>query len=347
MYLICNPLRRVGPCVATQRDSCGTADPLLPWLTMRPGKAAAGAGPAAEAAPGQPRPPGRPGRPSWRELFAIDRPPPATPATRRLRRLILLTAVATVAVEVLNLGYAEDGGTFGLWVRTIWALLRALGFLALMRTVRYGRMSARPFGLILTITTVFAVARLVQPRREALLPAWPALAGFVVLTVLCVLVCWQLYRSPAIAGHLTRKPPRRRVPPWVLTARIVTLSYGALLLIPCLVALGTLWDSPRLPLEYAVPIVGVWFAFSLAIGFALPWLGIFVVFGKRPARGLLAGLSVLVGLVQPVLCGLLLGVEGLLRDGVPLILTVLIGLYALWRSRDDPGGGAAPTGNGS
>jgi len=57
-------------------------------------------------------------RPSWREAFTIDRPLPPTPATRRLRRLILLTAVATVVVDLVNLTYAEHDDTFGLAVRT-------------------------------------------------------------------------------------------------------------------------------------------------------------------------------------------------------------------------------------
>jgi len=43
--------------------------------------------------------------------------------------------------------------------------------------------------------------------------------------------------------------------------------------------------------------------------------------------------SVVVLLVQPVLCYLLLGVDGLLRDGVPMIITAIVGLIALDRSR--------------
>src|SRR5215208_601709 len=116
-----------------------------------------------------------------RDLFTIERPPPP-PAVRRLRMLVLLTAAATVLVDLVNLEYAAEG-SFGLAVRTIWALLRALGFLVLMRTIRYGRIISRPFGLILAATTVFAVGRLVVPRHGALVPPPPVLVGFAVLAL--------------------------------------------------------------------------------------------------------------------------------------------------------------------
>jgi len=70
----------------------------------------------------------------------LDRPPPATPASRRLRRLILVTAAAVVLVDAANLAYSPEAGT-GLAVRTVWAMLRALGFLFLMREVRFGRVT--------------------------------------------------------------------------------------------------------------------------------------------------------------------------------------------------------------
>jgi hypothetical protein len=271
-------------------------------------------------------------RSSLRDAFTIERPPPATPATRRLRALIAVTAVATVLVEVLNLEYAQEAG-FALAVRTVWALLRAIGFLLLMRWVRYGRIGARPVGLILAVTTVFAVARLVTPRAGALLPRAEVLLGFAVLSVLCGLVVYQLYRSPAIAAHLNRRPPRRQIPPWALTVRIAVLSYSALLLVPCLVAAGSLVGSPRLRPDLAVPLVAAWFAGALAIGFLVPWLSLFAVFGQGWARWLLALLTVTVLVVQPVLCWLLLGIDGVIRDGAPLVVTALLALYGLWRTR--------------
>lgn len=304
---------------------------MRPFERQPTGAAPIGAAPIEGEVVGSPR------TSSWREAFALDRPPPPTAAVRRLRRLILLTAAATVVVDLVNLGYAEEAD-FGLGVRTVWALLRAIGFLILMRSVRFGRLSARPFGLILAATTIFAVARLVQPRERGFMPELPALGGLAVLVLLCGLVVWQLYRSPAIAEHLTRRPPRRRIPAWVLAARVAALAYGALLLIPCLVAFGTLWDTPRLPRTTAVPLVVFWFVLAFALTFVTSWISFFTIFGKRWARYLLAGISLAVLVIQPTLCWLLLGADGLIRDGVPLIIAALLVLFGLWRSRHDPGG---------
>ena len=85
-------------------------------------------------------------------------------------------------------------------------MLRSLGFLLLIGNVRRGRTVARPFGLILAVTTVFAVGRLIVPRQGV--PPLPGLLGFALLTALCVAVVWLLYRSPAVSGHLVRHRPR-------------------------------------------------------------------------------------------------------------------------------------------
>jgi hypothetical protein len=285
------------------------------------------------------RGPGKPA-PLLRELFTIERPPSQPPAVRRLRMLVLVTAAATIAVDLVNLEYAREAGV-ALTVRTIWALLRALGFLFLMRTIRYGRVISRPFGLLLAATTVFAVGRLVVPRRGGLLPDWPVLAGFGVLAVLCAAVIWMLFRSPAIAEHLTRRSPRRPIPVWVLTARVAGLSYSALLLVPCLVAAGTLLDEPRVPPPVAVPVVLGWFVLALFLGFVVPWVMIFVLLGHRWARAVLAVVSVGVLTAGPVLCYWLLGIDGLLRDGVPLMIAAVVCLYGLVASRHEPRGAAA------
>lgn len=267
-----------------------------------------------------------------RRLFMLERPPPGTPATRRLRALIAIAAVATVVVDLINLEYAPEGG-FSLVVRTVWALLRAIGFLLLMRTVRYGRMAARPFGLILSATTIFAVARLAVPRTGSLVPPWPVVVGFVGLTLLCGLIVWRLYGSPEIEAHLTRRPPRRRVHPWLLTARVAALSYGALLVVPALVAVGTLFEEPRLAPAVAVPLTVFWVFLGFATGVLMPWLSLFVVFDKVWARILLALASLALLVAQPVLCFALLGVDGLLRDGAPFVVAAGLAMYGLWRSR--------------
>jgi hypothetical protein len=275
-----------------------------------------------------------------RELFAIERPPPQTPAVRRLRTLVALTAAATVVVDLVNLEYAAEGG-FGLTVRTIWALLRALGFLVLMRTVRYGRLISRPFGLILAATTVFAVGRLVVPREGGLLPDWPVLVGFAVLAAMCGAVIWQLFRSREIDAHLQRRSRFRQISPWVLTARVAGLSFSALLLVPCLVAIGAMFDEPRVPRAIGVPVVLGWLLATLALGFVVPWIMIFVILGKRWARGVLALVSVAVFAVGPLLCLWLLGIDGLLRDGVPLAIAAVACVAGLRASRHEPRAPAA------
>ena len=270
---------------------------------------------------------------SLRDLVRVKRPPEPIPASRRLRRILLLTAVATMGIDLINLHYTAEGG-FGLGVRTVWAVLRALGFLFLMREVRWGRLTARPLGLILAVTTVFASARLVQPKRGDYLPPWPVLAGLIVLIALCGTVLWHLFRSPAIDGHLTRRRPKRVVPPWVLTARVAALSYSALMSVPCLVALSTLFGEPRLRPEIAVPLVVSWFVLSLAIGLTAGITSFVTLWGRPGARLLLALLSVFVLLVQPTLCYLLLGWDGVIRDGTPLVLAAVVCLYGLARSRE-------------
>ncbi|WP_433085200.1 hypothetical protein ACQP1P_09855 [Dactylosporangium sp. CA-052675] len=272
---------------------------------------------------------------SFADLVRFERPPPPTPASRRLRRLLLLTAIATVAVDVINLQYSAEAG-FGLGVRTFWAVLRAIGFLFLMREVRYGRLTARPLGLILAVTTVFASARLVQPKEGDFLPRLPVVAGLVVVVALCSVVVWQLFRSPGIDDHLTRRKPRRVVPPWVLTARVAALSYSALMFVPCAVALGTLFDTPRLRPEISVPLVVSWFVLGLVIGLVAGIISFVTLFGHGWARLLLALISAFVLLVQPTLCYLLLGVDGLIRDGTPMVIAALVCLYGLARSRETP-----------
>lgn len=272
----------------------------------------------------------------------------------RLRALIGVTVAAVVAVEVAVLVTADEPG-FALAVRTGWAALRVIGFLVLMRAVRLGRAAARPFGLILAITTVFAVARLAQPRTGGLLPDLSVLLGLGLLAGLCAAVVWQLYRSPAVAAHLAARPARRHVPGWVLTARVAVLAYGALLLVPLLVAAGTVVSTtadaatgaavddatvggldPGLSLALAWALLALWFVIFLVVGFTAPLASFFLVLGKRWARWLVGGLSVIVLVTQPVLCYVVLGLDGLLRDGVPMVLTALIGLYALHRSRGAP-----------
>ena len=258
---------------------------------------------------------------------------PPTAASIWLRRLIAVTAVAIVVVEAVNLVTADDPG-YALFVRTVWALLRVIGFLVLMRAVRFGRAGARPFGLILAVTTVFAVARLTEPREGGLLPRIEVLVGFAVLALLCGAVVVLLYRSDAVAAHLSGRPVRRHIPGWVLTARVCVLAYSALVLVPLLVGVGTLFsDDRRYPVPVTMGLLAVWVALFVVVSFLLPFGSLFVLMGKAWARWLVGLVSVLVLVVQPWLCYTVLGPEGLLRDGVPLIITAILAMVALHRSR--------------
>jgi hypothetical protein len=267
--------------------------------------------------------------------IAIDRPPPATAASRRLRGLIALTAGTVIVVEAINLQFAPEAG-FPLVVRTVWALLRVIGFLVLLRAVRYGRATARPFGLILAVTTVFAVARLAEPRTGRLLPTWPVLVGFVVLAVLCAVLVWALYHAPAVDEHLSTRPVRRHVPGWVLTARVAALTYSPLLLVPFVVAVGAAFTGPRQPMALTVALLLTWLALIFVIGYVAPFGTFFLLRGKTWARWTVGTVGVVVLVVGPLLCWLLLGPDGLIRDGAPLAVTAVLGLWALHRSRGMP-----------
>ncbi|WP_213452716.1 hypothetical protein [Rhizomonospora bruguierae] len=267
---------------------------------------------------------------------------PRPAAVRALTALLAATAAATVAVEALNWWYAPERG-YGLAVRTGWATLRSLGFLVLVWHVRRGRAGARPFGLILAVTTVFAVARLVVPRRG--LPVLPGVLGFAAIALLALAAVLLLYRSPAVTGYLTRPPNRlvitrqgfaRRpvartaapVPGWLLTARVAALAYGPLMLVPCLVSVGVIADG-RLA---AIPVVALWAALAFGVGYAVLFTSFFLLRGRRWARWWLAGITLLVVLIDLPLCWAMLGGDGLVRDGGPLAVAALMALYGLWRA---------------
>ncbi|SCG74850.1 hypothetical protein GA0070609_5040 [Micromonospora echinaurantiaca] len=263
-------------------------------------------------------------------------------AVRVLTALLALTAAATVVVELLNWWYAPEQG-FGLAVRTGWAMLRSLGFLLLIGHVRRGRTVARPFGLILAVTTVFAVGRLIVPRQGV--PPLPGLAGFAALSALCAAVVWLLYRSPALAGHLVRHRPRlvidrsgiswRETPPrrpqvsgWLLTSRVAAFTYSPLMLVPALVATAAILDG-RLA---AAPAVLFWFGAGIATSYAVLLCTAFLMRGKRWARTLLVVVTLVVLAVDLPLCWWLLGLDGLVRDGGPLVAAAGLTLYGLRRA---------------
>ncbi|MFC4148360.1 hypothetical protein ACFO0M_19075 [Micromonospora mangrovi] len=268
-------------------------------------------------------------------------------AVRALTTLLAVTAAATVVVELLNYWYAPEQ-EFGLAVRTGWAMLRSLGFLVLIGHVNRGRTVAKPFGLILAVTTVFAVGRLVVPREGV--PALPGLLGFGLLTALCVAVVTLLYRSEAVGGHLVRHrkslvveggtiswrevaPKRPPVTGWLLTSRVAAFTYSPLMLVPALIAGGSILDGQL----SAVPAVLFWFVAGIAVSYLVLFCTAFLMRGRPWARRLLVMITLGVLAVDLPLCWWLLGLDGLIRDGGPLLTAALLALYALHRAtRPDP-----------
>lgn len=257
--------------------------------------------------------------------------------------LLGVTALATVAVELFNWYISDDGG-WAMLVRTTWALLRSLAFLVLIWQVRKGRASAPPFALILCVTTLFALARLVVPKHG--MPDPRGVAGFAIVALLCAIDLFLLYRASALRDHLTRHASRivvtregidrRPMPPrrasasgWILTARVAALSYSPLMLVGAAVALGQI-SSGRIAV---LPLVVTWFLAGIVVSYATLLVAYFLVQGKRWATKALVVMSILVILLDLPLCFALLGVDGLLRDGGPLLFAALLALLALARAR--------------
>jgi hypothetical protein len=266
-------------------------------------------------------------------------------AVRALTVLLVATAAATVVVEVLTYRYAPERG-FGLAVRTGWAMARTLGWLILIWHVRRARAAAKPLGLILAVTTIFAVGRLVVPQSGA--PAREGLIGFAVLAVLCVAVVVLLYRHPTVRDHLVRHPkklvltgegigwregtPRR--PPltaWQLTARVAAFTYSPLMLVPCLISVGELRERP----EWLLAVI-FWFAAGIGVSYVVLLTTFFLERGKAKAGRVLLWTTLGVLVVDLPLCWLLLGMDGLIRDGAPLVAAALLTCYSLWRASRAP-----------
>ena len=267
-------------------------------------------------------------------------------AVRVLTLLLIATAAATVVVELLNLRYADEQG-FGLAVRTGWAMLRTVGWLVLIWHVRKGRASARPLGFILAATTIFAVGRLIVPQEG--LPALPGVIGFAVLTVLCVTVVVLLFRHPTLrAWHVRhanrlvvtaeglrfqeRAPRGPQLTGWQLTARTAAFTWTPLMIVPALAAGGELDRNGVASLA----AVAVWFAAAIAQSWFVAVTTLFLMRGKAGARTFLLGIGVAALAVHLPLCWLLLGPDGLVRDGAPVVAAVLLAAYGLRRAGREP-----------
>ncbi len=223
--------------------------------------------------------------------------------------LLLVTALATAGVEALNWWLAEDAG-FALFVRTTWALLRSLGFVILIWHVRRDKPGAWPFALVLAISTVFALARLIIPRDGRPHPA--GIIGFAIVTVLCAVLLWLIWRP----GAITRP----------VTVRIAALSYSPLMLVASLVALGPVF-SDRL---HALPAVITWFVAAIISSYATLFVAFFHRRGHPWARTALVLITLAVLAIHIPFTWWLLGTDGLLRDAAPVILAAAV---VLWPTR--------------
>jgi hypothetical protein len=267
---------------------------------------------------------------------------------RLLIVMLLVTALSTAAAELLNWWLTR--GDYGLFVRTSWALLRSLAFLVVIWQVRRGRAAAPPFALILSITTLFALGRLLTPKHGP--PSPLSLAAFAWVTICCAVVLLLLYRSATVRDHLSRPasrlvfnregiqwravPPRRPpTPGWTLTARVAALSYSPLVVVAAAVAMGRVFAG-RIDL---LGIVVLWLIGGLALGYVVNLLTIFLVRGKRWPANALVWLTLLVVALDLSLCWLLLGVDGLIRDGGPLAVAAVLVLLGIART---PGGITPP-----
>ncbi|WP_246002408.1 hypothetical protein [Allorhizocola rhizosphaerae] len=217
--------------------------------------------------------------------------------------MLLLTALATAAVEALNWVFTDDAG-FALFVRTGWALLRSLGFLVLIWHVRRQRPGAWPFALVLTVTTLFALARLVIPREGR--PHAAGIAGFVVVAVLCGVVLWMVWRP----GVITRP----------VTVRIAALSYSPIMLVASMVALEPVFGGR----VEALPAVIVWFVAAIVVSYAVLLVAFFHRRGRLWAQTAYTIITLPVIAIHVPFTWWLLGTDGLLRDAAPLLLAAVV-----------------------
>ncbi|HVD28247.1 MAG TPA: hypothetical protein VNC79_07070, partial [Mycobacteriales bacterium] len=181
--------------------------------------------------------------------------------------------------------------------------------------------------VILAVTTLVSVVRLAgwgtwTSTRVALA------VGFGVVAVGCAALLVLLAGRPA-AEWLVRRPGRRPAPLWVVTAGVFVGSYLPLMFVPALVSAGRLPTVPPLPASLALALVVGWFALIAVVYTVLPPVVFFLRRGHRWARAFALALSVVVLVTQPLLCAALLGVEGLIGDGVPIAVSAVLAVWGL------------------
>ncbi len=248
---------------------------------------------------------------------------------RLLIGLLVVTALSTAGAEVLNWWFNPDAD-YALFVRTAWALVRSLAFLLVIWQVRRGRASAAPFALVLAITTLFALGRLLVPKHGA--PTALSIAAFAWVALLCLTVSLLLYKSSVVRGYLSRRARASRrapMPARLITARVAALTYSPLVVVAAVIALGRVFAGQ----VELVTIVLPWLAGGLALSFPVSFLTLLLMRGTRWPAVALVWLTGLVVAIDLPLCWLVLGPDGLVRDGSPLVAAAVLVIVSLMRPR--------------
>lgn len=263
-----------------------------------------------------------------------------------------LAADGSVVFQLLaghNTQAEPVGGVGGLVVRGSWALVRAIGLILAARHVSRGSAAARGVVIVLAVSTVFNTVRLVGGRYDPAVGPLPhalvdgLLIGSAVLcAVLILLVVWL---AP-VREHLSQPPTKKRnllirlvtpspdEPTWVLTARPLAASLAACVGVPLLVGAAGLFGGdlagryPTLRVVAATGALGGQLVILLILILVLPYA--LVGIGKLPgARWVVSVLALMVIVSQPVICPIVLGVDGLVRDALPAVVAGIVVIYGL------------------
>ena len=181
-----------------------------------------------------------------------------------------------------------------------------------------------------------------MPRQGV--PPLPGLVGFAVLTALCVAVVVLLYRSDACGGHLVRhrepagrrpggRSPggRRAAAPagdrgWLLTARVAAFTYSPLMLVPALIAGGAVLGGRLGRHAGRALLVRRRHRRQLRGAASAPSS---CMRGRAGPAGCWSWSPWACSAIDLPLCWWLLGTDGLIRDGAPLVAAAVLACYAL------------------
>jgi hypothetical protein len=102
------------------------------------------------------------------------------------------------------------------------------------------------------------------------------------------------------------------------------------MLVPAVIAVGELRDRP----EWLLAVL-FWLAAGIGASYVVLLTTYFLLRGKPWARRLLLWETAFALLIHLPLCYLLLGVDGLIRDGSPLVAAAALTVYAVGRVRGE------------